>query len=97
MLLVKLLTSSNANDSSNASFSYSNSNNSVSNTNANRSFFYISKSLINKIINVIDIDAHNKYFKINFVYKGRSYYTISKNKILYNTIINKQLPTTIKV
>ena len=23
--------------------------------------------------------------------------TISKNKILYNTIINKQLPTTIKV
>lgn len=42
MLLVKLLTSSNANDSSNASFSYSNSNNSVSNANANRSFFYIS-------------------------------------------------------
>ena len=54
-------------------------------------------NLCNKIINVIDIDVHNKYFKINFVYKGNSYYTISTNKILYNVIINRTLPTTIKI
>lgn len=54
-------------------------------------------NLCNKIINVIDIDIHNKYFKINFVYKGNSYYTISTNKILYKIIINRTLPTTIKI
>lgn len=54
-------------------------------------------NLYDKIINVIDIDVHNKYFKINFIYKGHSYYTISTNKILYKTIINKILPTTIKI
>lgn len=54
-------------------------------------------NLCNKIINVIDIDVHNKYFKINFVYNGNSYYTISTNKILYKIIINRTLPTTIKI
>lgn len=54
-------------------------------------------NLYNKIINVIDIDVHNKYFKINFVYDGHSYYTISTNKTLYKTIINRTLPTTIKI
>lgn len=54
-------------------------------------------NLYDKVINVIDIDVHNKYFKINFIYKGRSYYTVSTNKILYKTIVNKILPTTIKI
>lgn len=54
-------------------------------------------NLYDKIINIIDIDVHNKYFKINFIYNGHSYYTISTNKIFYKTIINKILPTTIKI
>lgn len=54
-------------------------------------------NLYDKVINVIDIGVHNKYFKINFIYKGHSYYTVSTNKILYKTIVNKILPTTIKI
>ena len=50
-----------------------------------------------KCINVIDIDAHNKYYKINFVFKGKSYYTVSQDKNLYKKLIECELPKVITI
>lgn len=53
--------------------------------------------LCGKRINVIDIDARRKYYKINFVYKGHSFYTVSQDKNLYNELIENTLPKVITI
>lgn len=53
--------------------------------------------LCGKRINVIDIDARRKYYKINFVYKGHGFYTVSQDKNLYNELIENTLPKVITI
>lgn len=53
--------------------------------------------LCGKSINIIDIDAHTKYYKINFVFNGKSYYTVSRDRGLYKELVEYKLPKVITI
>lgn len=50
-----------------------------------------------KNIRIVEIVPYSRYFRINFVYKGKSYTVKSKNKDLYTELFSKNFPLNYKL
>lgn len=45
---------------------------------------------IKRVVRIIEIEPHNKYFKVNFILNGKPYTLKSKNKLLYKVLKYEQ-------
>ena len=55
------------------------------------------RKILNKTIFLVDIQLHDKYFCIGFLYKKKPYSIKSCNKFLFEQLTNLKLPTQIKI
>lgn len=55
------------------------------------------RNMLNKTIFLVDIQEHNKYFCINFLYHKKPYSIKSCDKFLFKQLVNLKLPTQIKI
>lgn len=62
-----------------------------------RGYYIPITKIINKNIYIIEIIEYKTYFKIHYIYKGLPYFSISKNKTLYNYLKHLNLPINIKL
>lgn len=52
-------------------------------------------SFYKKVINIVNIERRNKYFIVQFIYNNKPYYFKSKNKKLFNTLLEYDRKTKI--